>query len=289
MELVALIVYYFAIFLFYAVAFAVFYVPKYVILAIEWALQGMWEYLKATAIVIRFVIYEFVIAEIVFEIVPLIVGEQMYDSPLLQKSFHIIGELQWNSKLWYRMTEYMTNDFVDSWDRIPEWLVVIIAIFILGILIITVVLVSIALNIKWIIIAAILDVILLVINYFRYGHNDGQIPEITQPSVEKKNPLDNLQILQKLLSSMEVYDVVKIGPWDKAVCKNTYAATGMKNIESPFENNAAFSEITDYLAENGKETIDQKNSLKWMVSSDKASLYVQKLSEKQLEDSLSKE
>ena len=146
-----------------AIALTVFLIPEGIISVFREGLRILEKGFKLTAKGIRIFIAEFLLCEFIFEFIPMFIGEGIYKNELFMGLYYLVAEFQWDTELFYSFVNYLVSgQIVRELSVLPEFVLVILGIFSIGILIMTVITLAILLNLKYIIFLMIVDTVSLV-------------------------------------------------------------------------------------------------------------------------------
>ena len=143
-----------------AIALTVFIIPEGIITVFREGLRILEKGFKLTAKAIRIFIAEFLICEFIFEFIPMFTGEGIYGSKLFMGLYCLVAEFQWDTDLFYSFINYLVSgQIVRELSVLPEFVLVILGMFSIGILIMAVITLAILLNLKYIIFLMIIDTV----------------------------------------------------------------------------------------------------------------------------------
>lgn len=146
-----------------AIALTVFIIPEGIISVFRKGLRIFEKGFKLTATVIRIFIAEFLICEFIFEFIPMFTGEGIYKSKLFGGLYYLVAEFQWNTDLFYSFINYLVSgQIVRELSVLPEFVLMILGIFSIGIAIMTIITLAILLNLKYLIFFMIVDAVSLL-------------------------------------------------------------------------------------------------------------------------------
>ena len=145
-----------------AIALTVFIIPEGIISVFREGLRILEKGFKLTAKAIRIFIAEFLICEFIFEFIPMFTGEGIYESKLFMGLYYLVAEFQWDTELFYSFINYLiSGQIVRELSVLPEFVLVILGLFSIGVVIMTVITLAILLNLKYIIFLMIVDAVSL--------------------------------------------------------------------------------------------------------------------------------
>ena len=146
-----------------AIALTVFIIPEGIISVFTEGLRILEKGFKLTAKAIKIFIAEFLLCEFIFEFIPMFTGEGIYKSKLFMGLYYLVAEFQWDTDLFCSFINYLVSgQIVRELSVLPEFVLVILGIFSIGILIMTVITLAILLNLKYLIFFMILDTVSLI-------------------------------------------------------------------------------------------------------------------------------
>lgn len=146
-----------------AIALTVFIIPEGIISVFREGLRILEKGFKLTAKGIRIFIFEFLLCEFIFEFIPMFIGESIYKSELFMGLYYLVAEFQWDTDLFCSFVNYLVSgQIVRELSVLPEFVLVILGIFSIGILIMTVITLAILLNLKYLIFFMIVDTVSLI-------------------------------------------------------------------------------------------------------------------------------
>ena len=146
-----------------AIALTVFIIPEGIISVFKEGLKILEKGFTLTAKAIRIFIAEFLICEFIFEFIPMFTGESIYKSELFMGLYYLVAEFQWDTDLFYSFINYLiSGQIVRELSVLPEFVLVILGMFSIGIVIMTVITLAILLNLKYIIFFMIVDTVSLL-------------------------------------------------------------------------------------------------------------------------------
>ena len=144
-----------------AIALTVFIIPEGIISVFREGLRILEKGFKLTAKAIRIFTAEFLICEFIFEFVPMFTGEGIYESKLFMGLYYLVAEFQWDTDLFCSFINYLVSgQIVRELSVLPEFVLMILGIFSIGIVIMTVITLAILLNLKYLIFFMIVDAVL---------------------------------------------------------------------------------------------------------------------------------
>lgn len=163
----------------HVIAFSLFTVPRGIIKGYKSILGIIDKHFKVTALMIRTFLAELLLVEGLFEVLPLFIGEGIYKNKGLVSLYNLITCYQWDKSMCTRIEEYLANNLVSDLSRLEPAVFVAMLIFSIGIIMLSVIALSLVLNIKYIVIFAIID---MVINTVKIA---GKVRNITIEKADK--------------------------------------------------------------------------------------------------------
>lgn len=146
-----------------AIALTVFLIPEGIISVFKEGLKILEKGFTLTAKAIKIFIAEFLICEFIFEFIPMFTGEGIYESKLFTGLYYLVAEFQWDTDLFYSFINYLiSGQIVRELSVLPEFVLVILGIFSIGIGIMTIITLAILLNLKYLIFFMIVDTVSLL-------------------------------------------------------------------------------------------------------------------------------
>ena len=146
-----------------AIALTVFLIPEGIITVFRKGLKILEKGFTLTAKAIKIFIAEFLICEFIFEFIPMFTGDGIYESKMFMGLYYLVAEFQWDTDLFYSFVNYLVSgQIVRELSVLPEFVLVILGLFSIGVVIMTVITLAILLNLKYLIFFMIVDAVSLL-------------------------------------------------------------------------------------------------------------------------------